>query len=137
MARPLVRKALDLLPEVGFVNAYGLTETSSTIAVLTPEDHRAAHVAPPTPPSPGGWTRSVARYPDIEVQIRAEDGTVLGPGETGELFVRGPQVSGRYAEIGSVLDARGLVPDQRRCDARRGRLPVHRRPVRRHHHPRR
>ena len=29
---PLIRKALDLLPNVGFVNAYGLTETSSTIA---------------------------------------------------------------------------------------------------------
>src|SRR3954466_2943673 len=42
VAQPLVRKALELLPEVGFVNAYGLTETSSTIAVLTPEDHRRA-----------------------------------------------------------------------------------------------
>ena len=42
---PLVRRALELLPEVGFVNAYGLTETSSTIAVLTPDDHRAAHSA--------------------------------------------------------------------------------------------
>ena len=30
---PLVRRALALLPDVGFVNAYGLTETSSTIAV--------------------------------------------------------------------------------------------------------
>ena len=45
--------------------------------------------------------------PSIEVQIRAEDGTVLAPGETGQLFVRGDQVSGRYAEIGSVLDADG------------------------------
>ncbi|MGV0801239.1 AMP-binding protein, partial [Mycolicibacterium elephantis] len=42
VALPLVRKALGLLPDVGFVNAYGLTETSSTIAVLTPDDHRAA-----------------------------------------------------------------------------------------------
>lgn len=42
---PLVRKALALLPAVGFVNAYGLTETSSTIAVLTPDDHRAALAA--------------------------------------------------------------------------------------------
>src|ERR1700759_422387 len=42
---PLVRKALELLPHVGFVNAYGLTETSSTIAVLTPEDHREAQAA--------------------------------------------------------------------------------------------
>ena len=44
VALPLVRKALGLLPEVGFVNAYGLTETSSTIAVLGPDDHREALV---------------------------------------------------------------------------------------------
>ncbi|EUA43109.1 AMP-binding enzyme family protein [Mycobacterium xenopi 3993] len=42
---PLLRRALELLPEVGFVNAYGLTETSSTIAVLTPEDHRRSLAA--------------------------------------------------------------------------------------------
>src|ERR1700723_1126008 len=109
VARPLVRRALDLLPDVGFVNAYGLTETSSTIAVLTPEDHRAAHEA-----RDGAVARrltSVGRpVPGIELQIRAEDGAVLGPGETGELFVRGAQVSGRYAEIGSVLDAEGWFP---------------------------
>ena len=44
------------------------------------------------------------------MQIRAEDGTVLGAGETGELFVRGEQVSGKYTGIGSVLDAEGWFP---------------------------
>jgi len=48
--------------------------------------------------------------PSIEVQIRDENGAVLGPGETGELFVRGEQVSGRYTGIGSVLDAEGWFP---------------------------
>ena len=48
--------------------------------------------------------------PGIELQIRGEDGTVLGPGETGELFVRGEQVSGRYTGIGSVLDENGWFP---------------------------
>ena len=56
VALPLVRKALELLPDVGFVNAYGLTETSSTIAVLTPEDHRIAH-RPTTSRSASGWVR--------------------------------------------------------------------------------
>ncbi len=106
---PLVRKALQLLPDVGFVNAYGLTETSSTIAVLTPDDHRDAH---------GHSDQTVARrlgsvgqpVAGIEVQIRDEAGTVLGPGETGELFVRGEQVSGRYTGIGSVLDENGWFP---------------------------
>ena len=109
VALPLVRKALELLPGVGFVNAYGLTETSSTIAVLTPDDHRDAL---------GSSDAAIARrlgsvgqpVPGIEVQIRADDGSVLGAGETGELFVRGDQVSGRYAEIGSVLDAEGWFP---------------------------
>ncbi|OBB71871.1 class I adenylate-forming enzyme family protein [Mycobacterium sp. 852014-52144_SCH5372336] len=106
---PLVRKALSLLPEVGFVNAYGLTETSSTIAVLGPDDHREALASS---------VESVLRrlgsvgqpVPGIEVQIRNADGEVLGPGQTGELFVRGDQVSGRYTEIGSVLDADGWFP---------------------------
>jgi acyl-CoA synthetase (AMP-forming)/AMP-acid ligase II len=109
VALPLVRKALELLPAVGFVNAYGLTETSSTIAVLTPDDHRVAL---------GSDDDAVAKrlgsvgqpVPSIEVQIRGEDGSVLGPGQTGELFVRGEQVSGRYTDIGSVLDADGWFP---------------------------
>ena len=109
VALPLVRKALDLLPDVGFVNAYGLTETSSTIAVLTPDDHRVAHEA--TDEAISRRLGSVGQpVPGIEVQIRGGDGTVLGPGESGELFVRGDQVSGRYAEIGSVLDPDGWFP---------------------------
>lgn len=106
---PLVRRALELLPEVGFVNAYGLTETSSTIAVLTPDDHRAAQSA-----SEAAAIRrlgSVGRpVPGIEIEIRDDEGNVLPAGETGELFVRGEQVSGRYTGIGSVLDENGWFP---------------------------
>ena len=105
-----MRKALSLLPDVGFVNAYGLTETSSTIAVLTPDDHRAALGASDDAVASVGSARSANRCPASRSQIRAEDGTVLGPGETGELFVRGEQVSGRYTDIGSVLDAEGWFP---------------------------
>ena len=106
---PLVRKALELLPGVGFVNAYGLTETSSTIAVLGPEDHRAAFASDDT--AMARRLGSVGQpVPSIEVQIRGEDGTVLGAGESGELFVRGEQVSGRYTGIGSVLDEAGWFP---------------------------
>ena len=109
VALPLVRRALSLLPDVGFVNAYGLTETSSTIAVLTPDDHRLALAA--SDEAAARRLGSVGQpVPSIEVQIRAEDGTVLGPNETGELFVRGEQVSGQYTGIGSVLDADGWFP---------------------------
>ena len=106
---PLVRQALDLLPHVGFVNAYGLTETSSTIAVLTPDDHRAAIASDDA--AIARRLASVGRpVPGIEVQIRTGDGAVLGPNESGELYVRGEQVSGRYSDIGSVLDGDGWFP---------------------------
>jgi long-chain acyl-CoA synthetase len=114
---PLVRRALDLLPGVGFVNAYGLTETSSTIAVLTPEDHRVAHTAAKAAGTDEADEAAAKRLgsvgqpvPGIELQIRDEDGTVLGPGETGELYVRGEQVSGKYTGVGSVLDEHGWFP---------------------------
>jgi acyl-CoA synthetase (AMP-forming)/AMP-acid ligase II len=106
---PLIRKALTLLPEVDFVNAYGLTETSSTIAVLTPQDHRAA--VETSDEAIAKRLGSVGRpVPGIEIQIRSESGAECPPGEPGELYVRGAQVSGRYAEIGSVLDEEGWFP---------------------------
>jgi long-chain acyl-CoA synthetase len=106
---PLVRRALELLPGVGFVNAYGLTETSSTIAVLTPDDHRAALSA--VEAAAVKRLGSVGRpVPGIELEIRDDEGKVLAPGQTGELFVRGEQVSGRYTGIGSVLDENGWFP---------------------------
>ncbi|NED66812.1 long-chain fatty acid--CoA ligase, partial [Streptomyces sp. SID10244] len=99
---PLVRRTLDLLPHVGLVNAYGLTETSSTIAVLTPEDHWGARDT--DDPVVARRLGSVGRpVPGVELQIRDESGDVLPAGETGELYIRGPQVSGRYSGIGSVL----------------------------------
>ena len=106
---PLIRTALELLPDVGFANAYGLTETSSTIAVLTPQDHREAFNA--AKDEQRRRLSSVGQpVPGIEVQIRSNDGTVVGPGQTGELYVRGPQVSGNYTDVGSALDENGWFP---------------------------
>src|SRR5207245_2749314 len=45
MPRPVLERALASFPDCGFVNAYGLTETSSTITLLGPDEHRAAWTA--------------------------------------------------------------------------------------------
>ena len=42
--------------------------------------------------------------PTVEVEIRDEGGTVLGPNQAGEIFVRGPQVSGEYLERNALTD---------------------------------
>ena len=125
---PLVRKALELLPDVGFVNAYGLTETSSTIAVLTPDDHRDRPRRRRRRDRRAGWVRSASRCPASRCRSATRTATFCGPGETGELFVRGEQVSGRYTGIGSVLDDEGWFPTKDIAMLDDERLPVHRRP---------
>jgi len=108
MPLELIARALELFPQTGFTNAYGLTETSSTIALLGPEEHRAAHRA--TDPLVRGRLGSVGRpLPTVEIQIRDEAGRRLPHGERGEIYVRGEQVSGEYRER-SALDAEGWFP---------------------------
>ncbi|WP_019873074.1 class I adenylate-forming enzyme family protein [Sporichthya polymorpha] len=109
MPRTVLERALRAFPDVGFTNAYGLTETASTIAVLGPEDHRAAVES--EDPTVQARLGSVGRpVPGIEVEIRSPDGAALPAGQPGELWVRGPQVSGEYAGSGSVLDENGWFP---------------------------
>ncbi|WP_414900214.1 class I adenylate-forming enzyme family protein [Sphingomonas flavalba] len=101
----LIGRALNLLPHVGFTNAYGLTETSSTIALLGPDEHRAALAS--NDPSVRSRLGSVGKpLPSIELEVRDDAGRVLPAGERGEIHVRGDQVSGQYRER-SALDADG------------------------------
>jgi acyl-CoA synthetase (AMP-forming)/AMP-acid ligase II len=102
----VLRRVMDLLPEVALTNAYGLTETSSTIAVLSPADHRAAR---------GGDPEAVERLtsagrvlPTVEVQVRGPEGA------PGDIWVRGEQVSGEYAGREAVVDAEGWFPTRDR-----------------------
>jgi acyl-CoA synthetase (AMP-forming)/AMP-acid ligase II len=104
----LIDRALKLLPDTGFTNAYGLTETSSTIALLGPEEHRAAHGS--SDPAVRARLGSVGRpLPTVQIEIRDEEGKALPPGERGEIYVRGDQVSGEYRER-SALDTKGWFP---------------------------
>jgi len=106
MPEAVLEAALQLFPDTGFVNAYGLTETSSTIALLGPDDHRKAMES--DDPAIRGRLRSAGRMvPGVEAQIRAADGTVLPTGATGELWVRGPQVPGEYQGEDSPIDEEG------------------------------
>jgi acyl-CoA synthetase (AMP-forming)/AMP-acid ligase II len=107
MPAPVLERAMRLFPTAGFVNAYGLTETSSTIAVLGPDDHRAAlsgdRVARARLSSAGRL------LPGIEAQVRAPGGAALPAGTPGDIYVRGPQVSGEYRGARSGLDHDGWL----------------------------
>jgi acyl-CoA synthetase (AMP-forming)/AMP-acid ligase II len=105
MPLELVERTLRDLPRVDLVNAYGLTETSSTIAMLTPDEHREAFASPD--PAVRARLGSVGRpLPSLEVEVRGEDDQTLPAGEKGEIWVRGEQVAGEYVGR-SVLDEEG------------------------------
>ena len=102
----VVEKALGLFPETGFVNAYGLTETSATVSLLSPDDHRAAAAS-----ADSGVRARLASagrpIPAVEVSIRDGTGAEVSPGASGEVWVRGAQVAGEYLEGGARLDPDG------------------------------
>jgi acyl-CoA synthetase (AMP-forming)/AMP-acid ligase II len=105
MPARVVERALRRWPHVDFVNAYGLTETSSTIAVLGPQDHRAAITS--EDPKIRARLGSVGTVvPGVELQLRDEAGEVA-PGGTGRVWVRGDQVSAQYAGRGPELENGG------------------------------
>lgn len=103
MPLEVIRKALRLFPDVDFTNAYGLTETSSTIALLGPEDHRAALTS--DDPKVQARLGSLGRpLPTVAIEIRDENGRALPSNESGEIYVRGEQVSGEYRERSALAD---------------------------------
>ncbi len=109
MPAPVIERALELLPETNFVNAYGLTETSSTIAILGPDDHREA-MASDDAAVRARLSSAGQPLPSLEVSIRDDAGVEVGAGESGEIWVRGEQVSGEYLGLGSRVTDDGWFP---------------------------
>jgi len=112
MPFPVIRRAIEQFPaSIGFVNAFGQTETTSTLTILGPDDHRLegdpAEVERRTK-----RLRSIGRpLPDVEVRIVDESGHVIGVDEVGEIQVRTPRVMKGYAgQEGSHLTADGWLP---------------------------
>lgn len=113
MPLSVLERAMELFPETDFTNAYGLTETSSTISILGPEEHREAMT------SDDFYVRrrlvSVGvPLPGVEIEIRDPEGNPLPADDSGEIYVRGEQVSGEYRGLGSLIDEEGWFPTRDR-----------------------
>jgi|SRR5581483_2371277 len=98
MPFPVVRRAIERFPRnVGFVNAFGQTETTSTLTILGPEDHRLEGTPAEVEKRTKRLTSIGRPLPDVEVQIVGDDATPLATGEVGEIWVRTPRVMKGYA----------------------------------------
>jgi len=112
MPFPVIRRAIERFPKtVGFVNAFGQTETTSTLTLLGPEDHRLEGTAEEIERRTRRLTSIGRPLPDVEVRIADDDGHARGAGEVGEIWVRTPRVMKGYAGAGgSPLVADGWLP---------------------------
>jgi acyl-CoA synthetase (AMP-forming)/AMP-acid ligase II len=91
----VVRKAIDVF-SCGLMNAYGQTESTSTMSYLGPDDHRLDGT-PEQNDRKIARLRSVGRpMPDIEVGIMGADGSLLPQGKEGEISIRGDRIMREY-----------------------------------------
>ena len=114
MAFPVIRKAIDLFPDsTGFVNAFGQTETNSTLTVLGPADHKLNGPPAEVERNLKRLTSVGLPLPDVEVQILDEDNKELPASEIGEVVIRTPRVMKGYANqesaTAALLDENGWL----------------------------
>jgi acyl-CoA synthetase (AMP-forming)/AMP-acid ligase II len=94
----VIRRAIDAFPKsVGFVNAYGQTETTSSLTILGPDDHRITGT-PEEREIKARRLNSIGKpLPDVEIRVRDDDNKFLGTGEVGEIIIRTERVMKGYA----------------------------------------
>lgn len=96
MPYEVIKRAIEAFPVVSFINAFGQTETASTVTALTAEDHRITG-------TPAEREKKLKRLSsigkplaDVEVKIVDEEGKALQAGDVGEILIKGPRVMSGY-----------------------------------------
>ena len=113
MPLEVIKKAVELFPGVSFINAFGQTETASTITTLSPEDHNITGT-PDEREKKLKRLSSIGRpMADVEMKIMDENGNDVPRGEVGEIVARGPRVMSGYwkddEKTGKTIDKDGWV----------------------------
>jgi len=94
----VIRRAIEVFPKtVGFVNAYGQTETTSSLTVLGPDDHRIQGTPEEVELKLKRLNSIGKPLPDVEIRVRDDDGAFLDIGKIGEIVIRTPRIMKGYA----------------------------------------
>ncbi len=82
MPLELLKEAVRTMPNAGFLQVYGMTETCGSVTMLRPEDHELEG---------NEKMRSAGRaMAGVEVEIRDSDGQEVPRGEIGEICIKSP-----------------------------------------------
>jgi len=96
MPLEVIKKAMDIFPGVSFINAFGQTETASTITTLSPQDHVITGTDEEKERKLKRLSSIGRPMSDVEMKIFDEEGKELPQGEVGEIVARGPRVMAGY-----------------------------------------
>jgi acyl-CoA synthetase (AMP-forming)/AMP-acid ligase II len=114
MAFPVIRRAIETFPKgTGFVNAFGQTETTSTLTVLGPADHRLDGTPAEVERNLKRLTSVGLPLPDVEVRVLDEENKEMPANAIGEVVIRTPRVmkgyAGQESATAALLDAEGWL----------------------------
>lgn len=96
MPLEVIKKAIAEFPGTRFINAFGQTETASTITMLPPDAHDIREDDPDYESKLKRLGSIGKPLPDVEVLIVDEDGKEVQVGENGEIVARGQRLMKGY-----------------------------------------
>ncbi|MFH1383242.1 MAG: long-chain-fatty-acid--CoA ligase [Chloroflexota bacterium] len=109
----IIKKAVEVFPGVGFINAFGQTETASTVTMLGPEDHNISGTEAEKEKRLKRLSSIGKPMADVEMKVIDESSQDLPPGEVGEIVARGPRVMSGYwkdkEKTDKTIDKEGWV----------------------------
>lgn len=105
MPLELLKEAVRTMPTTGFMQVYGMTETTGTISILPPDDHTLEG---------NERMRSAGKaVPGVAIEIRGPDNSELPRGEIGEICILSPSNTAGYWQLpeatSSTIDADGWL----------------------------
>ena len=96
MPLPVIQEAIAKFPGTRFINAFGQTETASTITMLPPDDHWLDGTPEEVETKLRRLTSIGKPLDDVEVMIVSEDGAPMPAGEVGEIVARSSRIMTGY-----------------------------------------
>ncbi|MCE2462517.1 MAG: AMP-binding protein, partial [Dehalococcoidia bacterium] len=96
MPLEVIRRAIGEFPNASFINAFGQTETASTITMLPPQDHVLDGTPEEVEKKLKHLTSIGKPLDDVEVAIVDDDGEPVPTGEVGEIVAIGPRIMKGY-----------------------------------------
>ena len=107
----VIKKAIKVFPDVAFINAFGQTETGSTITTLGPEDHEITGTDEEQEIKLNRLSSSIGKpLPDVEIRIIDEEGNPVPSKAVGEIVARGPRIMSGYWQDDEKT-AKAFTPD--------------------------